>query len=52
MSEVTGRSGRKVRGVWFAECCGQVCDERCREARVSARQFGRRLSVAGGLRVS
>jgi hypothetical protein len=46
------KEARKARGVTFAECCGQVCDERCREGSVRARQFDRRLSTPGGTRVS
>ncbi len=52
MSKVIGRSGRELRGVRFSECCGHVCDERCREAQVRDQQFGRRVSAVGGFRVS
>ena len=46
------KEARKVRGVRFAECCGQVCDGRCVEASVRARAFDRRLSTPGSTRVS
>ena len=43
---------RKTRVAGFAECCGKVCDERCWESSIRDRQYRRRLSTAGGVRLS
>lgn len=51
MARITAK-GRRTREVGFAESRGSVCDARCREASVRERQFGRRVSTAGGIRVS
>ena len=48
----TTKGPRKLRGLVFAECCGQVCDARCREAAERSRRFERRLATPGSVRMS
>ena len=48
----TTKGPRKPRDLGFAECCGQVCDGRCRDAAVQFRAFERRLSTPGSVRMS
>lgn len=43
---------RKTRGAQFTKCCGEACDERCWESSIREHQFDRRLSFAGGVRLS
>jgi hypothetical protein len=50
MARNTKRTG-STKGAAVTECCGQVCDDRCRETSVREEQFGRRFGTAGGVRV-
>jgi len=50
MARNTKRTG-STRGAVVTECCGQVCDDRCRETSVREEQFGRRFGTAGGVKV-
>ena len=42
---------RKPRDVGFKECCGEVCDGHCLARSVREREFRRRVSSSGVLRV-
>ncbi len=50
MAKITKRS-RRTQGVELMECCGRVCDERCR-ADTRGRELDRRTASAGILRAS
>jgi hypothetical protein len=45
------RTWRGPQDTGFVACCGEACDERCRELAIRDRHLGRRMSTAGVLRV-
>jgi len=51
MTAIAKRFGRS-KDLTHAECCGRVCDARCREASIREHQFDRRLSTVGSVRMS